>query len=100
MSEQFRKKRGAKRIPETALIMENYKLIKQFATNTYALFTLREDPMEHNNVIDSAPNAVELIEKMDSLIQANASVYDGIETKQTTLDDETTQQLKALGYIE
>ena len=44
-------------------------------------------------MIDSAPNAVELIEKMDSLLQANASVYDGIEAK------ETTEQLKALGNI-
>ena len=55
--------------------------------------------MELVNVIDSAPNALELIEKMDSLIQANASVYDEIEAKKTTLDEETTQQLKALGYI-
>ena len=67
--------------------MENYKLIKQFATNTYALFNMREDPMEHNNVIDSAPNAVELIEIMDSVLQTNASMYSGLEAKKTTLDD-------------
>jgi len=36
---------------------------------------------------------------MDSLLQANASVYDGIEAKETTLDEETTEQLKALGCI-
>ena len=65
----------------------------------HLLFDMRADPMGRERVIDSAPNAVELIEKMDSLLQANASVYDGIEAKETTLDEETTEQLKALGYI-
>ena len=100
-SEQQRRCCGQTRFAEKALIMGNYKLIKQLAkTNVHLLFDMRKDPMERVNLIDSAPNAIELIEKMDSLIQANASMYDGIETKKTTLDEETTQQLKALGYIQ
>jgi arylsulfatase A-like enzyme len=99
ISEQLRKWGGIK-VPEAALIMENYKLIKQLETNDHLLFNMREDPMERENVIDSAPNALELIEKMDSVLQANASMYEGIEVKETTLDEETIQQLKALGYIQ
>jgi arylsulfatase A-like enzyme len=97
ISEQARK--WVSRFPETALIMGNYKLIKQSKTNTHLLFDMREDPMERENVIDSAPNAAELIEKMESVIQANASMYDEVEVEKTTLDEKTTQQLKALGYI-
>jgi hypothetical protein len=67
--------------------------------NVHLLFDMREDPMEHENVIDSAPNAAELIETLDFLIQANASMYGGIEAEKTSLDEQTTRQLKALGYI-
>jgi arylsulfatase A-like enzyme len=97
ISEQARK--WVSRFPETALIMGNYKLIKQSKTNTHLLFDMREDPMERENVIDSAPNAAELIEKMESLIQVNASIYEGLEAKKISLGEETTQELKALGYI-
>ncbi len=99
ISEQLRKQWGI-RVPETALIMEDYKLIKQLATNDHALFNMRVDPMERENVIDSAPSALELIDKMNSVLQANAAMYEGIEVKETTLDEETIQQLKALGYIQ
>jgi arylsulfatase len=74
-SEQLRRCCGRTKFAETALIMGDYKLIKRL-TKT------------------------DVIEKMESLTQANASRYDGVETKKTTLDEETTQQLKALGYIE
>ena len=100
-SEQQRGCCGRTRYQETALIMGNYKLIKRLGTNNvHLLFDMHEDPMERGNVIDSAPNAAELIDKMDSLVQANASMYGGIEAEKTTLDEETTQQLKALGYIQ
>jgi arylsulfatase A-like enzyme len=98
VSEQLRLRRRPKS-PEVALIMGNYKLIKQLKTNAYSLFNMSEDPTEHENVIDSAPNGAVLIEKMDSLLQMYASMYDGIEAKKITLDEESTEQLKALGYI-
>jgi arylsulfatase A-like enzyme len=97
LSEQLRK--WVARIPETALITGNYKLIKQLRTNSHSLFDMRKDPMERENVIDSAPNAAELIEELDSLLEKNASMFEGIVATTTTLDDETTQQLKDLGYI-
>ena len=102
VSEQERTCCGQTRFAEKGLIVGNYKLIKQLTkTNTHLLFDMREDPMERVNLIDSAPNAGELIEQLDSLIQLQMTVvYDGIETKKTTLDEETTQQLKALGYIQ
>ena len=99
ISEQLRRQ-GRQRIPQVALIVENYKLIKQLTTDDYVLFDMREDPMERENVIDSVPTAKELIEKLDFLLEANASMYVGIEEKKTTLDAETIQQLKELGYIQ
>ncbi len=99
VSEQRRLFAPSGRIPETAVMMGNYKLIKKLKSGAYLLFDMREDPMERENVIDSAPNAAELIEKMESVIQANASMYDEVEVEKTTLDEKTTQQLKALGYI-
>ncbi|MCH8084562.1 MAG: hypothetical protein IH885_10040 [Myxococcales bacterium] len=98
--EQTRFRASTGRFPETALIMGNYKLIKRMKTNNHMLFDMREDPMERENLIDSASIAVELIEKIDFLIEANASMYGGIEAEKTTLDEKTTQQLKALGYIQ
>lgn len=88
------------RFPETALIMGNYKLIKRLKTNNHMLFDMREDPMERENLVDSESIAAELIEKIDFLIEANASMYAGIEGEKTKLDEKTTQQLKALGYIQ
>jgi arylsulfatase A-like enzyme len=99
-SEQRRMCCGRTRFAETALILGNYKLIRQLKKQKeHLLFDMHEDPLERRNLIGSAQNAAELVDKMDSLIQEYSAVYEGIEAKKTTLDDETTKQLKALGYI-
>jgi len=88
------------RSQETALILGDFKLIKQLKQGTHLLFDTRKDPQERVDIFDSAPNAAELAEKMGRLLEANASMYEGFDAKTTTLDEETTRQLKELGYIQ
>ena len=100
ISEQLRLWAPSGYFPETALILGRFKLIKQMTTNDYLLFDMHEDPLERENVVERAANAAELTERLESLLQTNAAMYGDVEAKETTLDEETTQQLKELGYIE
>ena len=63
------------------------------------LFDLVEDPGEQHNLVDSDPNTAAVHARLlDELMQRAASA-EAFEVESTTLDAETIERLKALGYI-
>ena len=63
------------------------------------LYREREESL-HTNYITLEKQLKDDWAHRQLLLEANASMYIGIEEKKTTLDAETTQQLKELGYIQ
>jgi arylsulfatase A-like enzyme len=74
------------------------KEIYRTKDNTRKLFDLKEDPLELKNLVatDSAPSP-ELVQCIGEISEGLGSL-DRLKTKR--LDDETVEQLRALGYLE
>ena len=61
------------------------------------LFDLRNDPLERNDVAAKYPAQSNMLNKrLNDYLQA----WQPYEAKKTQLDEETLQELKALGYVE
>ena len=63
------------------------------------LFDLLEDPGEQHNLVDSDPNTAAVHARMLDELMLRAAPAKAFDVESTTLDKETIERLKALGYI-
>jgi arylsulfatase len=68
-------------------------------SGTELLFDLIEDPGEQHNLVDSDPNTAAVHARMLDELILRAAPAEGFDAESTTLDKETLERLKALGYI-
>jgi len=61
------------------------------------LFDLAIDPGEHNDIAGQHPGLVSRFTEQLDAMELNSAAF---ETEQITLDEETIEKLRALGYIE
>ncbi|MFC2170999.1 sulfatase [Acidobacteriota bacterium] len=85
--------------PQRALIFENRKLIEDLKKERFMLFDLKSDRYEYKDVLKKNESAHRYIDMMDSAVQRYSRHYGDIEKETTELDENTVEQLKALGYI-
>ena len=90
------------RNPQRSVILEEHKLIKTLLSGRFALFNLQEDPGERHDLIDQRQTEVTANELRDLLrrfVIWNEKLGTGLDSVETELDEETIEQLKALGYL-
>lgn len=81
-----------------ALLRNDFKLVRNAQTTEEAFFDLRRDPGERTP-LEVNPNQ-EIRQLMRDLLQEAMYMEQLPGDQPETIDDETTQQLKALGYID
>jgi arylsulfatase A-like enzyme len=88
----------SKGLLSVCLVRDERKEILRVKNNSHMLFDLRQDPGELDNLVtpDSAPSP-QLLQCVGTISDALGSL-DRIATNK--LDDETVEQLRALGYLE
>jgi arylsulfatase A-like enzyme len=88
----------SKGLLSVGLVRDERKEILRVKNNSHMLFDLGEDPQELTNLVtvDSSPSP-DLLRCVGSISDALGSL-DRLTTKK--LDDETVEQLRALGYLE
>jgi arylsulfatase A-like enzyme len=88
----------SKGLISVGLVQHERKEILRVKNNSHMMFDLRRDPEELNNLVtpESAPSP-ELLQCVGTISDALGSL-DRIATRK--LDDETVEQLRALGYLE
>ncbi len=75
---------------------ERWKLIVTPATKQWQLYDLETDPRELTNLAEARP---EQLREMQRLLRRWRTGLRPVRTGSTTLDDETTRELHALGYL-
>ena len=63
------------------------------------LFDLIEDPGEQHNLVDTDPTTAAAHAGMLDELMLRAAPAKAFDVESTTLDEETIERLKALGYI-
>ena len=86
---------------KNAIIEGDYKLVHNLAKNKKALFNLKSDPEEKQQLRDKLPEIVKtLSEKLESWERRQAGHEDpGAAPPQVKIDAEQLEQLKTLGYM-
>ena len=92
---------GRRDFPESeAIMMGNWKLIKNLTENSFELYDLNRDPIEKTDLFESEHFEIndvreDLISKLSGIKQEKTKVQEIV-----NLSDEEIKQLKALGYIQ
>ncbi len=83
----------------TALLYQNWKIVRVDSTDSYHLYDLSVDPAERTD-LSASPKYSEayaaMRERIDSYLEKARKVRQSLEMK---ADDETIRELKALGYL-
>jgi arylsulfatase A-like enzyme len=91
-------RKRSKGLLSVGIVHEDRKEILRIKKNTHLLFDLSSDPAELKNlVVDDGPATDPLLECLGT-ISGGLGALDRLSSKK--LDEETIEQLKALGYIE
>ena len=91
-------RKRSKGLLSVGVVFENRKEILRVKNNNHMLFDLAADPGElDSTVAENGPPSDPLLECLGS-ISEGLGALDRLSSKK--LDDETVEQLKALGYIE
>lgn len=91
-------RKRSKGLLSVGVVREDRKEILRVKNNTHMLFDLATDPAEVTNLVtENGPPSDELLECLGT-ISEGLGALDRLTAKK--LDDETIEQLKALGYIE
>jgi len=90
------------RNPQRSVILGDYKLIESLLDGRFFLFNLRDDPGELHDLMEDQEQrakADELRDILERFVHWNEKFGTGLESVETELDEETIEQLKALGYL-
>ena len=80
-----------------SIITQDYQLIHKAKSDVMHLFNIKADPLTQNNIAEDHNDIIEQL-----LLQSNQvfSLIPSYKASTITLDEETRNQLKALGYIQ
>jgi len=90
-------RKRSKGLLSVGIVHEDRKEILRLKKNTHMLFNLSDDPGELKSVVDNGPASDELLECLGT-VSEGLGALDRLTSKK--LDQETIDQLKALGYID
>jgi len=77
-----------------------WKFIENVKTGEIKIFNIENDPKEQNNLFDGNPKKWDnLFKTYKNLLSKHSVKKDEKEKKKLEIDQETKQQLKALGYL-
>jgi hypothetical protein len=85
------------RASDRSIITDGYQAIYNLESHSIQLFNLQADPLAQNNIAKDHDN---IIERLFSQFSEVYSVTPGYKASKITIDEETREQLKALGYID
>jgi len=98
MGEHDNDRKRSKGLLSVGVVEAEKKEILRVKNNTHSLFDLAADPVElHNLVTENGPPSDQLLECLGS-ISEGLGALDRLTSKK--LDEETIEQLRALGYID
>ncbi|MGB2691460.1 MAG: sulfatase [Thermodesulfobacteriota bacterium] len=85
---------------DTAIYINDWKLIANPEKDTFELYNLKKDPLEQTNKFSSEDDDITEVKK---ILQANLSEHNSLEKLEATkinIKQEDIKQLKALGYLQ
>lgn len=80
-----------------SIITDGYQMIYNLKSHSIQLFNLKADPLAKSNI---AKNHDDISERLSTQIREVYSVIPSYKESTITIDEETREQLKALGYLQ
>lgn len=92
---------AVKRAPdERALVLENWKILGNSATDTFALFNLDTDPHEQQDVAIANPETVSrLREQLARIMAENEALSEAVQLQVRTMTSDERDIFQTLGYV-